>query len=625
LGKPHFAVFGLPEPVTDAAGAVLRVTLEFKSAYQQHGLGRFRISVSPAPVDREEKRLAVLKLTDPWSKLAAAYALDGRNDKVLEYFGKALQGADGRAGKATVIAAAAPLPGLLEKLAESAPNDGAFQAELARHYAEQGNHPLASAAHTKARALLEKQLAKEPESSALAAELAQLLLDNLGPTEPKWVVLKPAGTKTESGAKLTLQDDGSILVEATPNTEQQSVRWQPGPQPVRAVRIETSTHASVPTNGTPFFNEYQAIAAGMTRPGALRGQFVRLDLPGDNSQFPRLPRDQDKKTINLAELQVFHGDKNIALRKKARLSSSLGNEQVAENAVDGSTAGDQPHIAHSGFENDPWWEVDLGSEQAIDRIVVWNRTQDDLYKRMNHFRIRVLDHSRKVVFERVVDKAPSPSTEIVPQALLAETKSGATGDQQPLIVRLPRHSLKDAPSRYCVSVATRLADLGLEENRQAVMKVPVVETRLAIAYSLNGRNDKAVEYYRKRFQADPNLGDDPRAQHRYNAACVAALAAAGQGKDEPPLDDAAKAKLRGEALDWLKDELTAWSKLRESGRPQDRQLIVRALSWWQKDSDLAGIRDQAALAKLPADEKKAWAQLWADVAALLKKAQATPN
>jgi hypothetical protein len=46
-----------------------------------------------------------------------------------------------------------------------------------------------------------------------------------------------------------------------------------------------------------------------------------------------------------------------------------------------------------------------------------------------------------------------------------------------------------------------------------------------------------------------------------------------------------------------------------------------ALAHWQKDSDLAGLRDVTALAKLPAQEQKAFAQLWADVAALLKKAE----
>ena len=44
-----------------------------------------------------------------------------------------------------------------------------------------------------------------------------------------------------------------------------------------------------------------------------------------------------------------------------------------------------------------------------------------------------------------------------------------------------------------------------------------------------------------------------------------------------------------------------------------------------EDPDLAGIRDAAALAKLPADEQKAFTQFWADVAALLKKAEEKPK
>jgi hypothetical protein len=37
--------------------------------------------------------------------------------------------------------------------------------------------------------------------------------------------------------------------------------------------------------------------------------------------------------------------------------------------------------------------------------------------------------------------------------------------------------------------------------------------------------------------------------------------------------------------------------------------------------DLAGLRDEVALAKLPVDEQKACRALWAEVDALLKKAQ----
>jgi hypothetical protein len=49
--------------------------------------------------------------------------------------------------------------------------------------------------------------------------------------------------------------------------------------------------------------------------------------------------------------------------------------------------------------------------------------------------------------------------------------------------------------------------------------------------------------------------------------------------------------------------------------------VSAALRHWQKDADLAGLRDKEALAKLSAEERAACANLWADVAALLKKAE----
>ena len=72
----------------------------------------------------------------------------------------------------------------------------------------------------------------------------------------------------------------------------------------------------------------------------------------------------------------------------------------------------------------------------------------------------------------------------------------------------------------------------------------------------------------RRCRANPSSATIAGTQHRYNAACAAALAAAGQGKAEPPPDDAAKARLRQQALDWLKAELATWTKLLESGPPQ---------------------------------------------------------
>jgi hypothetical protein len=110
-----------------------------------------------------------------------------------------------------------------------------------------------------------------------------------------------------------------------------------------------------------------------------------------------------------------------------------------------------------------------------------------------------------------------------------------------------------------------------------------------------------------------------KAGNRYNAACAAAVAGSGQGKDDPPLDGAAKARWRKQALDWLMADLTAWSKLLQTGPPQAKQGITQALRHWKADTELAGLREPNALAKLPPDEQQTCRALWAKVDALLTK------
>ncbi len=130
----------------------------------------------------------------------------------------------------------------------------------------------------------------------------------------------------------------------------------------------------------------------------------------------------------------------------------------------------------------------------------------------------------------------------------------------------------------------------------------------------------AARFWAAAFQSRPSLADDLQSRHRYSAACDAALAGCGQGKDDPPLDEKTKVRWRKQAIDWLKADLAAW-KILESGPPQARQSISETLQHWKADRDLAGLRDPAALGKLPEDEQKACRALWAEVDALLKKAR----
>ena len=130
----------------------------------------------------------------------------------------------------------------------------------------------------------------------------------------------------------------------------------------------------------------------------------------------------------------------------------------------------------------------------------------------------------------------------------------------------------------------------------------------------------SARLYTAALASDPKLAGDRQVQHAYNAACAAALAGTGRGKDDPPPDETAKGKLRDQAREWLKAELAAWSKVLERGPAQMKTGVSQTLKHWKADADIAGIRDEIEMAKLPEVERAALQQLWKDVDQLLVRA-----
>jgi tetratricopeptide (TPR) repeat protein len=147
--------------------------------------------------------------------------------------------------------------------------------------------------------------------------------------------------------------------------------------------------------------------------------------------------------------------------------------------------------------------------------------------------------------------------------------------------------------------------------------------RTTLAYICQRQNRQlhaAARLYAEAFAAQPGLATNLQLNHRYNAARAATLAGCGQGEDAAKLDDKERACWRRQALDWLRANLALWTKQVESGSPKARSVARKALRHWLADVDFAGVREAAALADLPEDERAAWQQFWADVAAVLKKA-----
>jgi tetratricopeptide (TPR) repeat protein len=126
-----------------------------------------------------------------------------------------------------------------------------------------------------------------------------------------------------------------------------------------------------------------------------------------------------------------------------------------------------------------------------------------------------------------------------------------------------------------------------------------------------GRPQAAAGLYALAFVARPELADDLGIGARYHAACAAARAGIGDGADGAQLGEQERADLRRQALAWLRADLALRDRLFQGGKSVDWALTI-----WQTDAVLGGVRDPAALAKLPADERADWQRLWADVAAL---------
>lgn len=143
---------------------------------------------------------------------------------------------------------------------------------------------------------------------------------------------------------------------------------------------------------------------------AATARYVRIQLPHQG-------------TLTLAEVEVVSGGVNIAGRGKARQSSTAyGGE--AQRAIDGKTdgafgAGTSTHTNEN--EDKPWWEVDLGAAHAIESVKLWNRTDDDLGKRLDQFQVVLLDDGRKEVGRSGGNAAPSPSATVT----LAQDAAGA--------------------------------------------------------------------------------------------------------------------------------------------------------------------------------------------------------
>jgi hypothetical protein len=136
----------------------------------------------------------------------------------------------------------------------------------------------------------------------------------------------------------------------------------------------------------------------------------------------------------------------------------------------------------------------------------------------------------------------------------------------------------------------------------------------------NGLACASARLYADAFAAEPWLADDPVLARRYYAACMAAVAGCGRGKDALYLDDEERSRLRDQARQWLRAELAAWGKKLDTDRSANAS-VETALKRWRTDPDLAGLREPDFLERLPVAESRACREMWNEIDAQIERAR----
>ncbi|MFT5127850.1 MAG: hypothetical protein ACI8W8_001457 [Rhodothermales bacterium] len=135
-----------------------------------------------------------------------------------------------------------------------------------------------------------------------------------------------------------------------------------------------------------------ALLPAPTEDSPVSGRYVRIFHTAESAAF-----------LTLSEVQIFSNGQNIASKGSPSQSSNYGGNTAAK-AIDGDFSGKFAGCACTVEEPGSWWEIDLGSSQPIDAILVWNR-HDCCPERLDKTSFAILDDARQEVARHSVDKA----------------------------------------------------------------------------------------------------------------------------------------------------------------------------------------------------------------------------
>ena len=217
------------------------------------------------------------------------------------------------------------------------------------------------------------------------------------PARPEWVAPRPVEARSAAEALVTLDDEGRVKVAPgqAKDTTTVEIAAEAG-VPFTAFRLESLPDVNLPGGGAGGAggNFVVTRVRAAVRPAAphRNARFIRVELPGKG------------RVLSFAEVEVLSGGRNVApsgVPTQSSVAGEAGPARAIDERKDGAPAAGSLVQTETG--DDPWWELDLGAEIPVERVVLWARLGEEATP--GGLRVTLLDAARKSVHESTLRDA----------------------------------------------------------------------------------------------------------------------------------------------------------------------------------------------------------------------------
>jgi hypothetical protein len=222
-----------------------------------------------------------------------------------------------------------------------------------------------------------------------------------------WDAPVPKAARSLQGASTQVREDGSVSVGASEKAgDKYWVDLPLGEAAWSAIRLETVADAKLPGGGASHGGNGAFVL------DSVRATLIPGGVAGKSARFVRVELTGPVRPLQIAELEVFAGGKNVAASAPATASEANG-QAVAALAVDGRSTGENTALITRGEKPGEFLEVDLGSVQRIERLRVTVPTSGGYY--LGGFKVMLLDESKKTLWTQAENDLRVAAREFEPQ------------------------------------------------------------------------------------------------------------------------------------------------------------------------------------------------------------------